>query len=195
LLAWQAPDVFALWQAWEDESGAKQDIPYWATVWPAARLTATWLGGNPETAAGRTVVDIGCGCGLAGIAAAKAGAKRVIANDTDQAALEMALRNAEANGTAVETYMGNLIAAPPAREWDVVLVADLFYEKSMAGPMLAWLRLARAQGSRVLIADANRPFGPRSGVRILAEARYGTDIDLEGTRDRPVRLLELSEET
>jgi predicted nicotinamide N-methyase len=193
LKACQAPDVFALWQAWEDESGTKQDIPYWVTVWPAARLTASWLGRNPERVAGRTVVDIGCGGGLAGIAAAKAGALRVIANDIDGTALDMALRNAAANGIELEIETGNLLAKPPAPEWDVLIVADLFYEKSVADPMMAWLRLAMARGALVLIADANRPFGPRTGVKVLAEARYATDINLEGSSDRPVRLLELAE--
>lgn len=193
LIAWQAPDVFDLWQAWEDETGVKQDIPYWATVWPAARLTASWLGRNPERVAGRTVVDIGCGGGLAGIAAARAGAARVIANDIDGAALEMARRNAAANGVSLILAGGNLLDTPPSREWGVLLVADLFYEKSVADPMMAWLRAARRQGSLVLIADANRPFGPRTGVRVLAEARYPTDIDLEGSANRPVRLLELTD--
>lgn len=192
LLAWQAPDVFALWQAWEHESGAKQDIPYWATVWPAARMTADWLGRNPARVAGRFVVDIGCGGGLAGIAAAKAGAARVLANDIDGTALDMAGRNAIANSVDLEIERGNLLALPPRPEWGVLLVADLFYEKSVAEPMLAWLRKAHGQGSLVLIADASRPFGPRTGVRPLHEARYPTDPDLEGTADRLVRLLELT---
>lgn len=192
LVASQASDVFALWQAWEDESGRKQDIPYWATVWPAARLAASWLGMNPDRVKGKAVVDIGCGGGLAGIAAAKAGAGRVLANDIDGAALEMTFRNAKANGVSIGIRPGNLLAAPPSPEWEVLLVADLFYEKSVAEPMLAWLRAARAQGSLVLIADGNRPFGPRTGVRVLADARYATDPDLEGSAHRSVRLLELT---
>lgn len=193
LTAWQAPDIFELWQAWENETGIKQDIPYWATVWPAARLTASWLGRNGDCVRGRTAVDFGCGGGLAGIAAAKAGAGRVLANDIDAAALEMALRNAKANGVAIEIEPGNLLEAPPSPEWDVLLVADLFYEKSVADPMMAWLRAARAQGTLVLIADGNRPFGPRVGVRVLAEERYATNVDLEGSSHRVVRLLELTD--
>jgi predicted nicotinamide N-methyase len=73
----------------------------------------------------------------------------------------------------------------------LILVADLFYEKSVAGPMLEWLRKALAQGSRVLIADATRPFAPQTGIRLLAEDRYPTDSDLEGSAERRVRLLEL----
>lgn len=191
LLARQAQDVFDLWQAWERESGAKQDIPYWATVWPAARLMAANLGAHPEWAEGKAVVDFGCGGGVAGLAAAKAGAKRVIANDIDPAALAMAERNAALNGLILETEESNLLERSPDPEWDMILVADLFYEKSVADPMLAWLRRAMAQGARVLIADASRPFAPQSGIRVLAEAAYPTDMDLEGSTERKVRLLEL----
>jgi predicted nicotinamide N-methyase len=191
LRACQARDVFDLWKAWENETGAKRDIPYWATVWPAARMLSAWLGEHPTWAAGKVVLDFGCGGGVASLAAAKAGASRVIANDIDPAALAMAERNAALNGLAIATEAGNLLAMPPAPEWDLILVADLFYEKSVAGPMLDWLRKAMGQGSRVLIADANRPFAPQTGVRVLAEARYPTDADLEGSPERAVRLLEL----
>ena len=191
LLACQARDVFDLWKAWERETGTKQDIPYWATVWPAARLMSAHLGEHPGLAAGKTVLDIGCGGGVASLAAAKAGASRVIANDIDAAALAMVERNAGRNGLELSQAQGNLLVRPPAPEWEMILVADLFYEKSVAEPMLAWLRLALSQGSRVLIADADRPFGPKTGVRLLAEARYPTDADLEGCLERKVRLLEL----
>jgi predicted nicotinamide N-methyase len=191
LLAYQARDVFDLWKAWERETETKQDIPYWATVWPAARMLSAYLGKHPALAAGKTVLDFGCGGGVAALAAAKAGGSRVIANDIDPVALAMAERNAALNGLQVETEEGNLLEKPPVREWDLILVADLFYEKSVAGPMLDWLRHALAQGSRVLIADANRPFAPQTGVRILAEELYRTDADLEGSPERRVRLLEL----
>jgi predicted nicotinamide N-methyase len=191
LLACQARDVFDLWKAWEGESGVKQDIPYWATVWPAARLMAAFLGAHPEWAKDKVVVDLGCGGGVAGLAAAKAGAARVIANDIDPAALAMAGRNAALNGLALGIEDSNLLSRPPAPAWDLILVADLFYEKSMAGPMQDWLRSAMAQGARVLIADASRPFAPQAGIRLLAEETYATDVDLEGSPQRKVRLLEL----
>jgi predicted nicotinamide N-methyase len=190
LRAHQARDVFALWQAWEHESGEKQDVPYWATVWPAALLMASFLAEEPAAVAGKTVLDFGCGSGIPGLAAARAEARRVLANDIDPVALGMAERNARANGIALETEEGNLLRQAPAPEWDVILVADLFYEKSVAEPMLLWLRAARENGSRVFIADASRPFTPATGVKILREREYPTDPDLEGSTRRIVRVLE-----
>ncbi|HKP94354.1 MAG TPA: 50S ribosomal protein L11 methyltransferase [Fibrobacteria bacterium] len=189
LVAYQAPDVFSVWQAWEKESGRKQDIPYWSTVWPAALLTAEFLAREPAIAAGRTVLDFGCGCGIAGIAALKAGASEAIANDIDPVALWMAGRNAAANGVRLGIETGNLLESAPSPEWDVLLVADLFYEKSVAETMLRWLGRARENGSQVFIADASRPFSPRTGVKVLKEEKYPTDADLEGSSERTVRLL------
>lgn len=191
LLAHQTADVFALWLAWESESGERRDIPFWATVWPAARMVAEWIGSDPAPIRGKNVLDFGCGCGIAGIAALHAGAARVTANDIDPVALEFTRRNARANGLAPALDDRNLLDLPPDSAWDVILAADLFYEKTVADAMLAWLLRARANGTAVYIADANRPFSPRTDVATLLERRYPTDIDLEGTTERTVRLLAL----
>ncbi len=189
LLAHQAADFFRLWQTWEDECGEKQDIPFWAHVWPAAQMMAEHIGKHPGMVAGKRVLDFGCGCGVAGIAAAKAGAAHVTANDIDPIALDFTARNARANGCCVAVEANDLLGTLPDPAWDVILVADLFYEKSVSEAMLDWLAKARANGSAVFIADANRPFSPRTGIRILLEKTYATDADLEGSSERTVRLL------
>jgi predicted nicotinamide N-methyase len=195
LLAHQARDVFAVWTAWEEETGEKRDIPYWATVWPAAQMLARFIGANPEKFKSRKVLDLGCGCGIAGIAAAKAGAE-VIANDIDSVALEMTRRNAAANGVTAALSEGDLLAGEPPAV-DVILVCDLFYERSVSEKLSAWLARAHEgrpgrRAAEVLIADASRPFTPTQGVSTLAQERFPTDVDLEGSSDRLVRLLALS---
>ena len=47
---------------------------------------------------GENALDLGCGCGLLAIAAAKRGAGHVIATDADPRAVKTTLRNAAANG-------------------------------------------------------------------------------------------------
>ena len=69
LVAHHAPDMIALWQAWEDECGAPQAVPFWATVWPAGQLLAHVVQAEPAWVRGQTVLDLGCGSGVAGFGA------------------------------------------------------------------------------------------------------------------------------
>lgn len=60
--------------------------------------------------AGSTVIDVGCGSGILGIAAAKIGAKKVIMTDIDECAVEAATHNVELNGVKnAEVYLKNLL--------------------------------------------------------------------------------------
>lgn len=71
--------------------------PYWAFCWGGGQALARWLLDNPRAVAGHPVVDFGAGSGVAGIAAALAGAASVLAVDIDPDALSMCLHNAQLN--------------------------------------------------------------------------------------------------
>lgn len=189
--AYQAPDVFALWKAWEEETGVKQGIPFWAVAWPAAQVMARWFKKHPEWVNGRVVVDLGCGGAVAGIAAAKHGAKRVYANDIDSPALEMALRNADLNQVTLQVDGADLLERGWPSDAGLILVCDLFYEKTTSDRLMDRLREARRGGIAVLIADSSRPFSPQEGVALLEEETVPTDWDLEGATSRQVRLMTL----
>jgi len=59
---------------------------------------------------GRTVLEIGTGSGAAAVAAARAGARRVVATDLNPLALRALRRNARAAGVAVEAVRTDLAA-------------------------------------------------------------------------------------
>ena len=191
LVAHYAPDVFALWQAWEEECGAPQAVPFWATVWPAGQLLARVVQAEPAWVRGQTVLDLGCGSGVAGIAALDAGATRVVAHDIDPVALAIAAQNARANAVELLLQGPPLLHAPCPPHITCILVGDLFYERAAASALWAWLCTAHRQGVQVLIADASRPFAPTAGVRCLREERLATVWAWEGTHARTVRLLTL----
>ncbi len=191
LVAHDAPDVFALWEAWEEECGARQEVPFWAVVWPAAQLLARIVQAEPAWVRGQTVLDLGCGSGVAGIAAVYAGATRVVAHDIDPVALAIAAQNATANGVDLFLQGTPLLHGPCPASITCILVGDLFYERAAAVTLAAWLRAARRRGVQVLIADASRPFAPTAGVRRLREERLATAWAWEGTHARTVRLLTL----
>ncbi len=193
LVAHQSADVFELWRRWEAECGRRCGVPFWAVVWPGAAMIARHVLRHPAAVAARRVLDLGCGGAIAAIAALRAGAASAIANDVDAAALHVARLNAAANHVVLECRGDDLLASgfPPV---DVVLVGDMFYEKVQAESTLARLRLAHSSGTMVLIADAGRPFAPRAGVELLACERVPVSWDLEGVREREVRLLSLVRE-
>jgi predicted nicotinamide N-methyase len=175
--------------AWELECASKQDVPYWATVWPAAQLLAKFLLAAPVWVKNKMVLDLGCGGGIAGLAALQAGALTSIANDIDPIALRIASRNAEANNLATIFENGNFLRHLPPKTAEVILVGDLFYDRSVSKAMLLWLSQARKNGSLVLIADSSRPFAPKTEIEILCEEIYPTSLDLEGRSERKVCIL------
>ena len=58
-----------------------------------------------------SLVDVGCGSGVVGIAAAKLGHRPVVAIDNDPAAIEATERNAGANGVDVEARLTDMTGA------------------------------------------------------------------------------------
>ena len=62
----------------EDAFDVDERLPYWADLWPSARVLAERLLGMEG--AGRTLLELGCGAGLASVAAALAGF-RVLATE------------------------------------------------------------------------------------------------------------------
>jgi predicted nicotinamide N-methyase len=128
--------------------------PYWSVLWRSGVALARELGGEPL--AGLRVVELGCGLAVPSLAAARAGAE-VLATDADHEALELAARNAELNGVRLETARVDW-ARPHAlvarRPFDLVLAADVLYQRQAVAQLLALLpRLA----PRVWLADPGRP--------------------------------------
>ena len=186
-----APNVFTFWEQWEATTGTAQAPPFWAVVWPAAILMARWLLANPDRVHQKTVVDVGCGSGLAGIAAMRAGAARAIANDLDAAALSAALLNAQLNGVQLNVCGRDLTAeSRAARAADVILVCDLFYEGGPSRRLTQWLERQHQLGTDILIADGKRSFLPEQRLRLMERQSLTTDCELEGTSSRVVSLYQ-----
>ena len=140
-----AEESVPIWQKTEEELGAMNiPPPYWAFAWAGGQALARYLLDNPAMVAGRRVLDLGSGSGLVAIAAAKAGAARVLAADIDALALAAIGLNAAANAVTLETTADDLLAAPPGA-FDVVLIGDLFYERPLAERVLAFVEAARAR--------------------------------------------------
>lgn len=128
--------------------------PFWSVLWRSGVALAQAL--EPRALRGKRVVELGCGLGVPSLAAARAGA-RVLATDADREALELLAHNASLNGVRVATARVDW-ARPRAlvarRPFDLVLAADVLYERQAVAQLLALLpRL----GDEFRIADPGRP--------------------------------------
>jgi predicted nicotinamide N-methyase len=95
-----------LWRASLEDAAAQGFAePYWAFAWPGGQVLARWVLDHPELVRGRRVLDFGCGGGVAGLAAARAGAGAVLFADVDPLAAVAARLNAE-------HAMGSLVDPP-----------------------------------------------------------------------------------
>lgn len=185
-----ATEVVPLWQLTEEELAA-QGIPppYWAFAWAGGQALSRYVLDHPELACGKSVLDFGSGSGLVAIAAAKAGAERVIAADIDlfaQAAIKL---NAAVNAAIVSTTTADLIDSQG--NWRVILVGDMCYERPLAERLLAWLSDRAARGARVLLGDPGRSYFPKGGVERLATYHVKTTRDLEDREIRETGVYEL----
>jgi predicted nicotinamide N-methyase len=144
------------------EHDCADEPPYWAYMWAGGVALALYLRDHPERVAGRNVLDFGAGSGLVGIAAAKAGAGRVLAFEPDPLG-RIALRfNAEAN--EVEIGLSDAVEKP-----DIVLAGDVFYDAEVAASTLPVLSAYAANGANVLVGDPFRAALPLSVLEQIAE--------------------------
>ncbi len=141
------------------------------------------------TAAGKPVIDIGCGSGILSIAALKLGAGKAISVDIDAAAIKATLENSRANGVEekVETGLGSVEELRSgnfsARRAPLVLANILapilirLFEGGMAhlvapGGVIILAGILAEQGASVMAA------GEASGLTFVEERRSGDWVAL-----------------
>lgn len=130
-------------------------MPYWADLWPAARMLAKWIVRNPWPGGGHAL-EIGCGLGLAGIAALSRGV-RVTFSDYDLTALEFAAANARLNGFRdFDTLPLDWRYPPENVTFPVILAADLTYEPGNIPPLVALIQRLLAPDGVCLLTDLDR---------------------------------------
>ena len=154
-----AADSVALWERVEHDPALRGGPPYWAVAWPGGLALARHLLDHPELVAGRRVLDIASGSGVIAIAAARAGAAHVIANDIDPLAAIAITLNADANGVAIALRADDLLGTESGFEpsgVDVVLAGDAFYDHALAPRTLAFLARCHGAGCDVLVGDPGR---------------------------------------
>lgn len=176
-----ASEMLPIWQMTEDEMRTVGlPPPFWAFAWAGGQALARYILDNPELVAGKRVLDFGAGSGLAGIAAALAGAAQVSAAEIDPIAIIAMDLNARANAVTLIALEGDIVGAAGA-DWDVVLAADVCYEGPASKRIVAWLDDLARTGVTVLMGDPGRTYFPKSGHEKLISYAVKTTTELEDT--------------
>ena len=126
-------------------------------------------------AAGRSVIDVGCGSGILGIAAAITGAKSVYMCDIDPQAVKAARNNAELNGVVCEIEQADLLATSRRAELILAnLTADLLIRMAPA------VREHLEEGGKLVVSgiiaerlDEVKDAFSRLGYKVEKEAAEG----------------------
>jgi predicted nicotinamide N-methyase len=178
---WLASEYVPIWQAtetWLEEQNV--DPPYWAFCWPGGQAIARYLLDHPDLVRGKRVIDFAAGSGVSAMAAAKAGAAVVVANDIDALSLVATRLNAAANGLRIETNMDDWLTAGDGQpDADVVIAGDVCYEREMSARALAWLRGHANCGRLVLLGDPGRNYFTAQGLEEMERYRIPTTLQLE----------------
>jgi predicted nicotinamide N-methyase len=183
-------DAIDLWERTEAEVGSTdQQPPFWAFPWPGGQALARYLLDHREAVAGKTVLDLGSGSGLTAIAAALAGAGRVVASEVDSFAIASIELNAGLNGVRIGTT-GDVLDGD-ADGFAVVLAADIWYERQLAARAAGLLRRVAGRGGLVLAGDVGRAFLPRDELRELAAYEIPVVAELESAPLKRAAILTL----
>lgn len=180
-----ATEVTPLWQATaESLEDANMEPPFWAFAWPGGQALARHILDHPDIVRGRDVLDMASGSGIVAIAATKAGARSVMANDIDPMSQAAIALNAAHNNVVIATNSDDMTRTACADRWDVILAGDVFYERTMAASITDWLVPAAAAGILVLVSDPGRAYLPRQGVTQIATYDVPTSLELEDSQSR-----------
>lgn len=145
---------------------------YWAFCWASGQVLARFLLDNPAWVTGKRVLDFGSGSGVVAVAAAKAGAAKVLACDIDPVALKATEINTQHNQVSV-TLFEDFYAIDETI--DLIIVADVLYDREN----LPWLGRFLERADQVLVADSRVKDFDYPNYRLIDRQQGTTVPDLD----------------
>ena len=170
----------------EDAFAVDERLPYWADIWPSARVLAERIVSTPV--GDRRFLELGCGAGLVSVAAALAGFD-VTATDYYDEALRFTALNVLVNtGVLIETRAADWRRFPhDIGRFELVVASDVLYEPEHAELIASVLdRTLRGHGSAI-IADPGRLAAPAFVEQCKERGMLAIILDRVPFEDGPIR--------
>ena len=174
-----------------------------AGVWECGELLSAKLAAEPGLCRGKTVLELGAGCGLVAMTAALCGATRVVASDGDEGSCAHLEDILKANN------LRDAVTVPPPLRWeaasaasaralgvfDVVLGADVTYNPANADALANALVAHASPSTKILLAHKRRQPADDATIKRLGEFFAITTLATGGSTAEPVSTLELRKTT
>lgn len=156
----------------DHEDVRNERIPYWAQIWPASISLGRHLIRKNVVIPEESVLEIGCGLGLAGITAGLLGGN-VTLSDYLPEALNFARINWGQNLKQPARFLHLDWQNPnPALAANLLLAADIAYENSAFPYLSSAFQSLCLPGGRILAADPCRSSAPLFFNQILPDAGF-----------------------
>lgn len=129
--------------------------PLFGQVWPSARILAGIVQTVPI--AGKRIIEIGCGLGLASLVLLRRGAD-ITASDLHPLAPVFMLENLRLNRLPAMAFRtgGWADADPGLGSFDLIVGSDLLYERGLPDLLAAYIDRHSAPAVEVIIVDPDR---------------------------------------
>jgi predicted nicotinamide N-methyase len=155
----------------DEEFQVDEQLPYWAEIWPSSIALSEYILENRDQFSGKKILELGCGLGLVGIVASSVGGK-VTFTDNDAHALRFTEENFRRNfkgNASVQLFDWRVPGNP--QSFDIILAADIIYEKRWLEPVLNVLELKLTDVGRAFIANPDRTIG-REVYKMIEERKW-----------------------
>jgi predicted nicotinamide N-methyase len=145
------PDAFIL----EGPAQEEWPDPYWAQLWPAAKTIAALVLAQ-HWPAETNILELGCGNGFVGLAAAARG-WRVTFSDYVPFAVELSLANARGNRCLnISGEVADWRDPPSDHAFERIIACECLYDPELHVPLLQTMRARLKPGGLVWLCDPGR---------------------------------------
>ncbi len=153
-------------------------IPYWSILWPSAFALADFCYRHHSLIKEEISLEIGCGLGLAGIAASQMGAE-VIYSDFDESALAFAKENHALNFSGMPGWTQQIDwFNPPSQKYDLILGSDVVYEANQVEAIQKTFKKCLSSRGKAWLTEPNRSHA-QSWMKALEGEGIGSKVFLE----------------